>query len=118
MPRFPVIATINVSGLSSLAGFGLTAYGRFWVTIEAYRLFSTKSYVVMPRTMSAEDSDRMDSLCMLFGVGLVVFDLNVALPNFEARVRAQRFPLDMFYVNEFADRLKLHNGEVFEELFR
>jgi hypothetical protein len=25
---------VNVSGLSSLAGFEVTAYGRFWVTTE------------------------------------------------------------------------------------
>ena len=33
------------------------------------------------------------------------------------RVRAQRFSPDMFYVNEFADRLKHHDADVFEELF-
>ena len=33
------------------------------------------------------------------------------------RVRAQRFSPDMFYVNEFADRLKRHDADIFEELF-
>ena len=32
-------------------------------------------------------------------------------------MRAQRFSPDMFYVNEFADRLRLHNHDLFEELF-
>jgi len=32
--------------------------------------------------------------------------------------QAQRFSPDMFYVNEFADRLKQHDGKVFELLFR
>ena len=54
---------------------------------------------------------------MLFGVGLVLFDLNVADPNFVIRVRAQRFSPDMFYVNEFAERLKEYDPEMFEELF-
>jgi hypothetical protein len=52
-----------------------------------------------------------------FGVGLVLFDLNKDAPRFSIRVRAQRFSPDMFYVNEFADRLKYHDAEVFEELF-
>jgi hypothetical protein len=54
---------------------------------------------------------------MLFGVGLVVFDLDPAVPDFRIRVRAQRYSPDMFYVNEFADRLRLHDAEVFQELF-
>ncbi|MGD0075614.1 MAG: hypothetical protein ABSD31_14930 [Candidatus Binataceae bacterium] len=39
-------------------------------------------------------------------------------PRFSIRVRAQRFLPDMFYVNEFAERLKLHDAQVFEQLFR
>jgi hypothetical protein len=31
--------------------------------------------------------------------------------------RSYRFPPDMFYVNEFAERLKLHDDETFEKLF-
>ena len=57
------------------------------------------------------------ALCMLFGVGLILFELNTENPNFQIRMRAQRFSPDMFYVNEFADRLRLHNPELFEELF-
>lgn len=72
----------------------------------------------MPRLMSEEDFTRKEALSMLFGIGLVVFDLNPMMPNFEIRVRAQRFLPDMFYVNEFADRLRQHNTEMFEELFR
>jgi hypothetical protein len=83
----------------------------------AYRLFSTKTYIAMPTTLTEEDQDRLESLCMLFGVGLVIFDLNQDEPRFAIRVRAQRFSPDMFYVNEFADRLKHHDAEVFQELF-
>ena len=42
---------------------------------------------------------------MLFGVGLVLFNLDKDNPESEIRVRAQRFSPDMFYVNEFAERL-------------
>jgi hypothetical protein len=83
----------------------------------AYRLFSTKTYIAMPTTLTEEDESRLESLCMLFGVGLVLFDLDSDSPQFKIRVRAQRFPPDMFYVNEFAERLKLHDDETFEKLF-
>ena len=83
----------------------------------AYRLFSSKTYIAMPRTMTEEDKDRLESLCMLFGVGLVLFDLDKDNPKFEIRVRAQRFSPDMFYVNEFADRLKSHDPDKFQKLF-
>ena len=84
----------------------------------AYRLFSAKTYVAMPTTLTEEDQSRLESLCMLFGVGLVLFDVDKTNPQFSIRVRAQRFSPDMFYVNEFADRLKLHDAQVFEHLFR
>lgn len=84
----------------------------------AYRLFSAKTYIAMPRTIAEEDKSRLEALCMLFGVGLVLFDLKPADPQFDIRVRAQRFSPDMFYVNEFVERLKQVNPKQFEELFR
>jgi hypothetical protein len=81
----------------------------------AYRLFSTKTYIAMPKTLTDEDKGRLESLCMLFGVGLVLFDLNKDAPAFSIRMRAQRFSPDMFYVNEFAERLKQHNPQVFKK---
>jgi hypothetical protein len=71
----------------------------------------------MPTTLTEEDKDRLESLCMLFGVGLVLFDLNKDAPGFSPRVRAQRFFPDMFYVNEFAERLKSYNVGIFNTLF-
>jgi hypothetical protein len=83
----------------------------------AYRLFSAKCYIVMPTTISAEDLSRLEALCMLFGVGLVVFDVDLKAPNFSIRVRAQKFSPDMFYVNEFARRLHQYDPSLFEKLF-
>jgi hypothetical protein len=83
----------------------------------AYRLLSTKTYIAMLTTLTEEDQSRLESLCMLFGVGLVLFDLDKDAPQFSIRVRAQRFSPDMFYVNEFADRLKQLDAETFENLF-
>lgn len=98
--KFPleiVSAEIKIDPQQSVVAFGQAV---------TYRLFSTKTYIAMPKTLTEEDQSRLESLCMLFGVGLVIFDLNKDAPQFSIRVRAQRFSLDMFYVNEFADRLK------------
>src|SRR5207244_10846442 len=75
----------------------------------AYRLFSTKTYIAEPSTISEEDLSRLEALCMLFGVGLILFELNANNPNFRIRMRAQRFFPGMFYVNDFADRLYFHD---------
>jgi hypothetical protein len=83
----------------------------------AYRLFSAKCYVVMPKSISEVDKDRLESLCMLFGIGLVLFEPDPKEPEFAIRVRAQRFLPDMFYVNEFADRLCKLDPSAFNQLF-
>jgi hypothetical protein len=110
--KFPleiVSAEIKIDPLAPIVAFGQAI---------AYRLFSTKTYIAMPTTLTEEDQSRMESLSILFGLGMVLFELNKEEPGFAIRVRAQRFPADMFYVNEFADRLKHHNAETFEKLFR
>jgi len=110
--KFPleiVSAEIKIDPQAPVVAFGQAV---------AYRLFSAKTYVAMPSTLTEEDQSRLESLSMLFGVGLVLFDLDKTNPRFSIRVRAQRFSPDMFYVNEFAERLKLHDSEVFEQLFR
>lgn len=91
----------------------ITAFGQ----AVSYRLFSTKCYVVMPSGMSEADKSRLEALSMLFGIGLVLFEPNPKAPDYSIRVRAQRFIPDMFYVNEFADRLREIDSEAFEQLF-
>jgi hypothetical protein len=110
--KFPleiVSAEIKIDPQAPIVAFGQAI---------AYRLFSTKTYIAMPTALTEEDQSRLESLSILFGLGLVLFDLNKDAPEFSIRVRAQRFPADMFYVNEFADRLKHHDPETFEKLFR
>jgi hypothetical protein len=101
-------AEVKIDPLAPVVAFGQAA---------AYRLFSTKTYIAMPKTMTEEDKGRLESLCMLYGVGLVLFELNKDDPRFEIRMRAQRFSPDMFYVNEFAERLKAHDPKKFQTLF-
>ncbi len=103
-----ISAEIKIDPLWPVVAFGQAA---------AYRLFSAKSYIVMPNSMSEEDSSRLEALCMLFGIGLVLFDTNPEEPDFKIRVRAQRFPPDMFYVNEFAERIYQINATTFNQLF-
>jgi len=91
----------------------ITAFGQ----AIAYRLFSSKVYLVEPNTISPEDLDRIEALCMLFGIGLILFDLSYENPNFQIRVRAQRYMPDMFYTNQLADRLYETNKKIFERLF-
>ncbi len=91
----------------------ITAFGQ----AIAYRLFSSKVYIVEPNTIIPEDLDRIESLCMLFGIGLILFDVNVSNPNFRIRVRAQKFIPDMFYTNELANRLFENDEDLFRKLF-
>lgn len=110
--KFPheiISAEIKVDPQAPVVAFGQAV---------AYRLFSTKTYIAMPETIAKEDLDRLESLCMLFGVGLVLFALNPEQPDFSIRMRAQRFSPDMYFVNEFADGLHRHDREIFNRLFQ
>ena len=75
----------------------ITAFGQAC----AYRIFSHKSYIVVPNNSQIEDITRLDTLCRQFGIGLILFDnQNVEDPNFEIRVRAIKNEPDMFFVNK------------------
>ncbi|WP_438850989.1 hypothetical protein [Brevundimonas nasdae] len=83
----------------------------------AYRLFSHKSYMVMPNTVSKPDMERLEALATLYGIGLVTFSLNPENPDFWLRVRALPSQPDMFYVNEMARRVLDHSSKLFNSLF-
>jgi hypothetical protein len=103
-----VAAEIKIDGSQTITAFGQAV---------AYRLFAAKSFMVMPSTMGIDDSSRLEALAMHFGIGLVLFDPSEVAPRFSIRVRAQRFVPDMYYVNEFADRLRTSDPEMFNSLF-
>jgi hypothetical protein len=103
-----ISAEIKIDPQQPVVAFGQAA---------AYRLFSAKSYIVMPKSISEEDYSRLEALCMLFGIGLVLFETNPDEPDFQIRVRAQRYPPDMFYVNEFAERIYQIEPATFNQLF-
>jgi len=85
----------------------ITAFGQAC----AYKTFSHKTYIVVPRNSSEEDKSRLESLCMIFSIGLIFFDsTNTQNPQFEIRVRSLRHEPDMFYVNKY---MKLVEEDLF-----
>lgn len=93
--KFPVevvSAEIKVSGEGLITAFGQAC---------SYKLFSHRSYIVVPRSAPLDDIDRLESLCLIFGIGLILFDkTNPQDPKFEFLTRAAKHDPDMFYVNE------------------
>ena len=86
----------------------ITAFGQAC----SYRLFSHRSYIVIPKSASPDDLARLESLCITCGLGLVLFDSqNASNPNFSIRVRAMRTEPDMFYVNR---NLKIIEDHLFD----
>jgi hypothetical protein len=104
-----ISAEVKTSSTQAIEAFGQAT---------AYRLFSHKVYLVMPGDISQEDQSRLEALAMLFGIGFVQFDVNPDKPDYRVRLRARRYAPDMFYVNEFAERLHDHNKSAFNKLFQ
>ena len=76
----------------------ITAFGQ----VCAYKLFSHKAYLVVPRQAADDEISRLDALCQIFGIGFVTF--NVTKPNepdFRIMVRPSRHEPDMFYTNKY-----------------
>lgn len=85
----------------------ITAFGQAC----SYKLFSHKSYLVVPNNSPPDDISKIDALCLIFGIGLVLFDSsNVDNPKFEIRVRPTRHEPDMFHTNKY---MKMIEKELF-----
>ena len=85
----------------------ITAFGQAC----AYKTFSHKVYIVIPKNSSEEDKSRIESLCLIFGIGLIFFDsTNAETPQFEIRVRPTKHEPDTFYVNKY---MKMVESELF-----
>jgi hypothetical protein len=80
----------------------ITAFGQAC----AYKLFSHKVYLVIPNDASGADVSRVESLCLRFYIGLILFDKNnPENPAFEIRTRASKNEPDYFYVNNYLLKL-------------
>ena len=85
----------------------ITAFGQAC----SYKLFCHKSYIVVPKESLEEDISKIDALCLIFGIGLILFNSrNNKEPDFEIRVRPTKHEPDMFYVNRY---MKLVENELF-----
>lgn len=92
-PTEIVSAEIKVDARDLITAFGQAC---------SYKLFSHKSYIVIPKNSPQDDVSKLDALCMIFGIGLVLFDNNNPQdPQFEIRARPLRHEPDMFYVNKY-----------------
>lgn len=86
----------------------ITAFGQAC----AYKSFSHKVYIVVPKSASDEDKSRIESLCLIFGIGLIFFDsTNKENPAFEIRVRPLKHEPDTVYINKY---IKLIVSDLFE----
>ena len=91
-PREVVVAEIKLD-----AGQLITAFGQ----VCGHKLFSHRSYLVVPRQAPPKDIHRLDALCLIFGIGLILYDTTKPNdPSFQIRVRAAKHEPDSFYVNQ------------------
>lgn len=87
---------IDIAGL--VTGFGQAC---------AYKLFSHKSYLVIPNQTPDDELARIDSLCQIFGIGLVTFNAkNPTAPEFRLIVHATKHEPDLFYTNRYVSHVE------------
>jgi hypothetical protein len=92
-PTSIVSAEIKADTSGLVTGFGQAC---------AYKLFSHKSYLAIPQETTPDELDRLDSLCQIFGIGLVTFNAkNPAAPDFKLIVRSLKHEPDLFYTNRY-----------------
>jgi hypothetical protein len=106
----PQIVTAEIK---AVPGQPVVAFGQ----AVAYRLFSHKSYIVVPNLTSGDDMSRLKSLCSIHGVGLVTFTLNKEQPDYAVVVLPTNATPDMFYVNSMLERLKASEPRLLNKLF-
>ncbi len=106
----PQIVTAEIKAVPSQP---VVAFGQ----AVAYRLFSHRTYIVVPNSTSSDDMNRLKSLCSIHGVGLVTFMLNKAQPDYVVVVLPVNASPDMFYVNNMLERLKSSEPSLLNQLF-
>ena len=88
-----------------------------FVQAVASRLFSHKSYIVVPRTTSSDDLSRLKSLCSIHGVGPITFLLNKGAPDYLVVILPALASPDMFHVNTMLERPKSSEPKLLNKLF-
>ena len=103
-----VTAEIKIDPTQPVVAFGQAV---------AYRLFSHKSYIVLPNTTGEDDLARLKALCTIHGVGLVTFTLDKRAPDYTTVVLPAQASPDMFYANQMLRRLLEADLNLFNKLF-
>ncbi len=87
----------------------ITAFGQAC----AYRLFSHKTYLVIPEPKDINHTNRIEKLCQIFGIGLVYFDPDQKpdVSIYNLKLPAQKHSPDMFYVNDIV------RGDIADKLY-
>ena len=97
-PTEIIAAEIKTETLQLVTAFGQAC---------AYKLFSHRVYLVVPRQSQDEEISRLDSLCQIFGIGLVTFNADAPTsPDFRILVRPVRHDPDLFYTNKYMARIE------------
>jgi hypothetical protein len=93
-----VAAEIKADTSNLLTGFGQAC---------AYRLFSHKSYLVIPQQTPPDELDRLEALCNMHGLGLVTFDVeSPSKPGFRLMARPVKHDPDLSYTNRYIRRVE------------
>lgn len=105
-PPIEVISAEIKTDISQL----ITSFGQAC----SYKLFSHKVYLVIPKNSRGVDIKRIESLCLKFGIGLILFNRNnIENPEFEILTRAVKSEPDYFYLNKYLRLIE----DVASELF-
>lgn len=93
-----VSVEIKADTAGLMAGFGQAA---------VYRLFSHRVWLVIPRHTPTEDMARVDSLCRMYGIGLVTFNArSLVTPDFQLAIRPRHHDPDLYYTNRYLKRVE------------
>lgn len=80
----------------------ITAFGQ----AMAYTVYAHKVYIAIPETGDPDGLDLIESLCVLYGIGLLLFEpKDPDNPNFALRNRAQRHEPDIEYLNVYGSEI-------------
>lgn len=61
----------------------------------------------MPKQAADDEVSRLDSLCQIFGIGLVIFDASKPTdPDFRIMVRPSKHEPDLFYTNKYLAKIE------------
>jgi hypothetical protein len=94
--KFPiqiVAAEIKVDRSQLVPGFGQAC---------AYRLFAHKSYLVIPNNTCEDERERIETLCQMFGIGLITFNADDRKkPDFQRRKKPETQQPILSYYNKY-----------------